>query len=75
MKRLATLAIAFGYMVLLIEAIRTAAAWWHGSPPTGWDWLLLAALPPAAWFWWQRLSPFGKHRGQCLAPRDTERTS
>lgn len=70
MRRLLTLALGFAYLVLLIEAIKVAVAWWRGE--TGGfgvlSWLTLACLPVLAWIWWQYLSPFGRGRGRCLLP-------
>lgn len=63
------LALGFGYMVLLIEAIRSAVAWWRGDTALGpGDGLLIASLPLLAFIWWRYLSPFGCRRGRCLAP-------
>jgi hypothetical protein len=37
-KRIAFLAAGFGYMVLLIEALRVAVAWWHDElAQPGWS--------------------------------------
>jgi hypothetical protein len=44
MKRLLLLAAGFAYMVLLIEAIRAAVAWWRGDlAQPGWDDIALLA--------------------------------
>jgi hypothetical protein len=72
MKRAARLMIAFAGMVLAIEALRVAVAWWRGdmdSPGLA-QWLMLASLPALAWAWWRFLSPFG--RGRCLLPSDKD---
>ena len=46
MRRLALILAAFAYMVLLIEAVRAAAAWWRGEAAlTAIDYALAAALP------------------------------
>ncbi|MRR49846.1 MAG: hypothetical protein EG825_02855 [Rhodocyclaceae bacterium] len=69
LRWLLQLALGFGYMVLLIEAIRTAVAWWRNELIIGLeDGLLLASLPLLAWIWWRYLSPFGCRRGTCLSP-------
>ena len=73
MKRILLLAAGFGYLVLLIEAIRVAVAWWHGelSQP-GWDDIvLLGLLPVLAWVWWRYISPFGRACPKCALPTDT----
>lgn len=77
MKRIGKILLLFGYMVLLIEAIKLAVAWWHGEVESfGLDeWLVVASLPVLAWFWWRHLSPFGQGRGQCLLPDRDERRS
>ena len=61
-KRIALLGAAFAYMVLLIEAIRAAVAWWHGElAQPGWsDMALIALLPLLVWIWWRYISPFGR---------------
>ena len=66
------LLLGFGYMVLLIEALRIGVAWWNGDiEQPGWEEaLMLAALPVLAWIWWRYLSPFAPGRGQCLLPED-----
>jgi ABC-type Fe3+-siderophore transport system permease subunit len=47
MKRLLLLAAGFAYMVLLIEAIRAAVAWWRGDlAQPGWDDIVLLGLLP-----------------------------
>ncbi|MDK9703461.1 MAG: hypothetical protein OEL20_09990 [Sulfuritalea sp.] len=71
MKRIALIAAAFGYMVLLIEAIRAAVAWWKGelTQPDWTDIALLAALPVLVWIWWRYISPFGRPGCQkCALP-------
>lgn len=68
-RRLLILALAFAGMVVGIEGLRTAVAWWRGALPTPslLDLAAMAALPALVWLWWRHLSPFGKGRGQCLA--------
>jgi len=70
MKRLALLAAGFAYMVLLIEAIHAAAAWWRGElAQPGWsDIALIAALPLLIWIWWRYISPFGRDCPKCALP-------
>lgn len=70
MKRFGGLLIAFGYAVLLFEALRTAMAWWNGElTEIGLEEILLvAALPLLAWIWWRQFSVFGRRRGACLPP-------
>ena len=70
MKRLLLLSAAFGYLVLLIEAIRAAVAWWQGDLlQPGWDDIaLLGLLPVLAWIWWRYLSPFGRDCQKCALP-------
>ena len=70
MKRLLLLSAAFGYLVLLIEAIRAAVAWWQGDLlQPGWDDIaLLGLLPVLAWIWWRYLSPFGRDCQKCAVP-------
>lgn len=72
MKRLLLLAAGFGYLVLLIEAIRVAVAWWQGElAQPGWgDIVLLGLLPVLAWIWWRYISPFGRACPQCVPPPD-----
>jgi len=66
LRRVLQLALGFGYMVLLIEAIRTAVAWHGGSlEPGPVEILLLACLPLLAWIWWRYLSPFGCTGSAC----------
>lgn len=67
MKRLALLAAGFGYMVLLIEAVRAAVAWWRGDlAQPGWsDIALITGLPLLIWIWWRHLSPFGRNCTKC----------
>jgi ABC-type Fe3+-siderophore transport system permease subunit len=73
-KRAALIAAAFGYMVLLIEAIRAAVAWWQGElTQPGWsDIALIALLPLLAWIWWRYISPFGQECPKCVLPSDTD---
>lgn len=70
MKRLLLLAAGFGYLVLLIEAIRAAVAWWKGElAQPGWtDIALLGLLPLLLWIWWRYLSPFGRDCPRCAPP-------
>lgn len=70
MKRLLLLAAGFAYLVLLIEAIRAAVAWWRGelAQPAWDDVALLAALPILLWIWWRYLSPFGRDCPKCALP-------
>jgi hypothetical protein len=73
MKRAGLLVAAFAYMVLLIEAIRAAVAWWHGElAPPGWSELvLIALLPLLVWIWWRYISPFGRDDcAKCLPPSE-----
>ena len=73
MKRIALLGAGFGYMVLLIEAIRAAMAWWHGElAQPGWsDMALIAVLPLLVWIWWRYISPFGRDDcAKCLPPSE-----
>jgi ABC-type Fe3+-siderophore transport system permease subunit len=70
MKRILLLAAGFAYMVLLIEAIRAAVAWWSGElAQPGWaDIALIALLPVLAWIWWRHISPFGRQCHKCALP-------
>ncbi|MBZ0144784.1 MAG: hypothetical protein K8F56_14515 [Rhodocyclaceae bacterium] len=71
MRRLALLIAAFAYMVLLIEAVRAAAAWWRGEAAlTALDYALVAALPLLAWVWFRYFSMFRKGcaKGVCAPP-------
>ena len=72
MKRILLLAVAFGYMVLLIEAIHSAVAWWKGelAQPGVTDIALIGLLPVLAWIWWRYLSPFGRDCQKCALPPD-----
>jgi ABC-type Fe3+-siderophore transport system permease subunit len=69
-KRIALLGAGFAWMVLLIEAIRSAVAWWQGElAQPGWiDIALVALLPLLAWIWWRYLSPFGRDCAKCVPP-------
>jgi hypothetical protein len=60
----------FGYLVLLIEAIRAAVAWWKGElAQPGWmDIGLLGLLPALIWIWWRYISPFGQACPKCALP-------
>lgn len=73
MTRLLLLSAAFGYLVLLIEAIRAAVAWWKGElVQPGWDDIaLLGLLPVLAWIWWRYISPFGRPCPKCALPPDS----
>lgn len=75
MKQAALLVAGFAYMVLLIEAIRAAVAWWQGElAQPGWsDIALIAALPVLVWVWWRYLSPFGRDCQKCALPPETEK--
>ena len=75
-KRIALLVAGFAYMVLLIEALRAAVAWWHGEPAQpGWsDIALIAALPALIWIWWRYISPFGRDCPRCALPPDSHNT-
>jgi ABC-type Fe3+-siderophore transport system permease subunit len=71
MKRAGLLVAAFAYMVLLIEAIRAAVAWWNGelTQPDWSDIALIGLLPVLAWVWWRYISPFGRPDCQkCALP-------
>ena len=71
MRRLFLLLAAFAYMVLLIEAVRAAAAWWRGEAAlTALDYALVAALPLLAWVWFRYFSMFRKGcaKGVCAPP-------
>lgn len=74
MKRLLLLLAGFGYLVLLIEAIRAAVAWWQGElAQPGWDDIvLLGLLPVLAWIWWRFISPFGRDCPKCALPPDAD---
>lgn len=71
MRKTLLLAAGFAYMVLLIEAVRAAVAWWQGEgEPAPLDYALVAALPLLAWVWWRYLSVFRRDCGRagCVAP-------
>ena len=71
MRRLLLLAAGFAYMVLLIEAVRAAVAWWQGEAVLGWlDFALIGALPILAWIWFRHFSMFRKDcaKGVCTPP-------
>ena len=74
-KRIALLAAGFGYMVLLIEAIRAAVAWWQGElAQPGWsDIALIGTLPVLAWIWWRYISPFGQECPKCALPPEPDK--
>lgn len=72
MRRFALLAAGFACLVLFIEAVRAAVAWWKaGGMPAPLDAALIATLPLLAWVWWRHLSVFrtGCAKGACNAPR------
>lgn len=73
MRRLLLLVAGFGYLVLLIESLRVAVAWWQGelAAPGPLDLALLVLLPVLALIWWRFFSPFAPGRGQCLLPEAT----
>ena len=76
MKRIVFLGAGFAYMVLLIEAVRAAVAWWQGEGEPGWlDIALIGALPVLAWVWWRHLSVFRRDCGRagCVAPPQNPR--
>lgn len=74
MRRLLLLAAGFAYMVLLIEAVRAAAAWWRGEAELGLpDCALIGALPLLAWIWWRHLSMFRKDCGKAACALPPER--
>lgn len=71
MRRLVLLVAGFAYMVLLIEAVRAAVAWWRGEADLGpLDFALIGLLPILAWIWWRHLSMFRKDCGKtaCRPP-------
>ncbi len=75
MRRALLLAAAFAWMVLFIEAVRAAAAWWRGEAQLGaLDYLLAGALPLLLWVWWRRFSMFRKDcgKGACLLPEEQD---
>jgi hypothetical protein len=69
-RRILILLLAFAGMVLAIEGLRNAIAWWRGELPipTLFEWASMASLPLLGWLWWRYLSPFGPGRGRCLDP-------
>ena len=73
MKRIGFLALGFAYMVLLIEALHAAVAWWRDElAQPGWsDIALIALLPLLVWVWWRYLSPFGRNCSKCVLPPDS----
>lgn len=74
MRRALLLAAAFAYMVLLIEAVRAAVAWWRGEAPLGpFDYALASALPALAWIWWRHFSMFRKGCGKAACAPPPER--
>jgi len=73
MRRLVLLAAGFAYMVLLIEAVRAAVAWWRGETELALpDFALIGLLPILAWIWWRHLSTFRKDCGKagCAMPEE-----
>ncbi len=72
MKRILMLGAGFGYLVLLIEAIRAAVAWWKGElAQPGWDDIaLMGLLPVLIWIWWRYISPFGRDCRKCALPEE-----
>lgn len=73
MRRLFLLLAAFAYMVLLIEAVRAAAAWWRGEAALGpLDFALIGLLPLLVWVWLRYFSVFRKDcaKGACLLPEE-----
>jgi hypothetical protein len=70
MKRILMLGAGFGYLVLLIEAIRAGVAWWKGElTQPGWDDIaLMGLLPVLLWIWWRYISPFGQACPKCALP-------
>ena len=73
MKRIGFLALGFAYMVLLIEALHAAVAWWRDElAQPGWsDIALIALLPLLVWIWWRYISPFGRKCSKCVLPPDS----
>ncbi len=72
-RRFLLLAAGFAYMVLLIEAVRAAVAWWKGEAALVWlDYALIGALPLLAWVWWRHFSVFRKDcaKAGCALPED-----
>ena len=67
------LAAGFAYMVLLIEAVRAAVAWWRGelAQPDWSDMALIAILPLLIGIWWRYLSPFGRNCHKCALPPES----
>jgi len=75
MRRLLLLAAGFAYMVLLIEAVRAAVAWWRGeADPGSLDFALIGLLPILAWIWWRHLSMFRKDCGKAACALPEERS-
>jgi len=74
MRKLGAILLGFAYMVLLIESVRVAVAWWRNElgDPDPLEWFLLAVLPLLAWVWWRYLSMFrpGCDKIQCTLPAD-----
>ncbi|MBM3391755.1 MAG: hypothetical protein FJY34_07240 [Betaproteobacteria bacterium] len=75
MRRLLLLVAGFAYMVLLIEAVRAAVAWWRGEADPGpLDFALIGLLPILAWIWWRHLSMFRKDCGKAACALPEERS-
>lgn len=70
MRRALRVAAAFAYLVLLIEAIRSAVAWWRAEPPlTALDYALACLLPLLIWIWLRYFSLFRRNcRREVCAP-------
>lgn len=64
MQRLGAILIAFGFSVLIYEALRVGAAWWRGEIESLGieEILVLAALPVIAFFAWRHLRPHRRNR-------------
>jgi len=74
MRRLGAILLGFGYMVLLIESLHVAVAWWRDelNDPGPLEWLMLGILPVLAFIWWRYLSIFRPDcaKTQCGLPDD-----
>jgi hypothetical protein len=76
MRKVLLLAAGFAYMVLLIEAVRAAVAWWLGEAALDpLDFALIGALPILAWVWWRYLSMFRKDCGKAACALPENRSS
>jgi hypothetical protein len=64
MQRLGAILIAFGFSVLVYEALRVGTAWWSGEIETlGIEELMvLAALPVIVFVAWRHLRPRRRNR-------------